>query len=591
MAEKKKKTAVGETAATKQATAFPWKEAAQQGLITGILLVLVSVIGMVETFFPRSIISGVINMGQFLLFVIILALSFLSAQRLSGNKPLVSVLIGGLNGAVGAAMLAAFVWLSQTINLRDILVNVSPTLIRILTFDQELPGSLFAALLILVVSGASIGAGAGFLQSLDTKYKKPIITGILWVAVLGLLGELIRTILTGHDLIDNINWMLGSRIDKGLSQMGALAIFAVVAAATFLSQMYGPQVRARVSARRQALAPKAQRGLNAILMFIAFALLWQLPAALGLYLSDVANNVGLFILMGLGLNIVVGFAGLLDLGYVAFFAIGAYVTGVATSSAVGTNSGEILFSLGWSFWAALPLAIAVAVFAGIILGIPVLKMRGDYLAIVTLGFGEIIRILAISDWLKPYIGGAQGIVGIAPIIVAGQNLSRPTELFHVILIGCTVVGFIAWRLRDSRIGRSWKAVREDEDVAEAMGINLVRTKLMAFATGAGFSGLAGAIFASKLSSLNPGSFTLLVSINILSLIIIGGMGSIPGVVVGAMALVALPELLREFAEYRLLVYGAVLVMMMLYKPEGLWPEETNKLELHIDENMPPEPTA
>jgi branched-chain amino acid transport system permease protein len=334
------------------------------------------------------------------------------------------------------------------------------------------------------------------------------------------------------------------------------------------------------------LAPNVQRGVNGIGLLLLFAVIWQLPGFVGIYLSEVANNVGLYILMGLGLNIVVGFAGLLDLGYVAFFAIGAYVMGFATSSAVGTNSGQIAFSLGLDFWTALPLSVLAATFAGVLLGIPVLKIRGDYLAIVTLGFGEIIRILALSDVFKPNLGGSQGIVAVAPIMIGETNYSQPTELFHIILIGCLLVGFVAWRLRDSRVGRAWKAVREDEDVAAAMGITLVPTKLLAFAAGAAFSGLAGAIFAAKLSSIYPHSFNLLVSINILALVIIGGMGSIPGVLVGALALVGLPELLREFAEYRLLVFGAALVLMMLYKPEGLWPEETHRRELHEDENAP-----
>jgi branched-chain amino acid transport system permease protein len=364
-----------------------------------------------------------------------------------------------------------------------------------------------------------------------------------------------------------------------------LAIFLATAVISYLVSRFGGSLRPGVETRRKSLSSRNQRILNIVLFVIVFVIVWQLPKFMGLYLSEVANTVGLFILMGLGLNIVVGFAGLLDLGYVAFFAIGAYVMGVATSNAIGTESGQIVFSLGLTFWQALPLAVLAAVAAGVLLGIPVLKMRGDYLAIVTLGFGEIIRILALSDMLKPNIGGAQGIVGIAPILINGQNLSKPMELFHVVLVTCLIIGFIAWRLRDSRVGRAWKAIREDEDVAQAMGINLVATKLLAFGTGAAFSGLAGAIFASKLTTIYPHSFSLTVSINILALVIIGGMGSIPGVIVGAVALVGLPELLREFSEYRLLMFGAALVMMMLYRPEGLLPEETHRREMHEAENV------
>jgi branched-chain amino acid transport system permease protein len=275
---------------------------------------------------------------------------------------------------------------------------------------------------------------------------------------------------------------------------------------------------------------------------------------------------------------VVGFAGLLDLGYVAFFAIGAYTMGVLT-----TSGGELTTSAQWTFWEALPVAVVASVLAGVILGVPVLHIRGDYLAIVTLGFGEIIRILALSDMLKPHIGGSQGIVQVARAQIGGLTFDNAQKLYYFILIACLLGAFVAVRLKDSRIGRAWMAMREDEDVAQAMGINLVATKLMAFGAGAAFSGLSGAIFASKLATIYPHSFNLLISINVLSLIIVGGMGSIPGVIVGALVLVGLPELLREFDEFRLLVYGAVLVAMMVYRPEGLWPEKTRQRELHAEE--------
>jgi len=217
------------------------------------------------------------------------------------------------------------------------------------------------------------------------------------------------------------------------------------------------------------------------------------------------------------------------------------------------------------------------------LGIPVLKMRGDYLAIATLGFGEIIRILVLSDFLKPWLGGAQGIGAIPNPNFMGFQMVKPQHIYYLILAGCMLVVFISIRLKNSRLGRAWMAMREDEDVAQAMGINLVATKLFAFATGAGFSALSGAIFASKIGSVYPHSFNLFISINVVCLIIIGGIGSLPGVVVGAAVLMGLPELLREFAEYRMFVYGAALVAMMLLRPEGLWPEARHKIELHSDD--------
>jgi branched-chain amino acid transport system permease protein len=218
-------------------------------------------------------------------------------------------------------------------------------------------------------------------------------------------------------------------------------------------------------------------------------------------------------------------------------------------------------------------------------------MRGDYLAIATLGFGEIIRILVLSDFLRPWLGGAQGVGKIPKAFIGSIEFGTPQSIYYLILAGCFLVAFISWRLRDSRLGRAWMAVREDEDVAQAMGINLVATKLLAFATGAAFSALSGAIFASKLSSVYPHSFNVMISINVVCIIIVGGMGSIPGVIVGSIALVGLPELLREFAEYRLLVYGAALVIMMLVKPEGLWPEAVRRRELHEEASVETEKTS
>jgi branched-chain amino acid transport system permease protein len=209
-------------------------------------------------------------------------------------------------------------------------------------------------------------------------------------------------------------------------------------------------------------------------------------------------------------------------------------------------------------------------------------MRGDYLAIVTLAFGEIIRVLAASDLLKEVIGGAQGILKIGKPEVLSFVFIQPQHFYYLILAGIVLAWFVSSRLRDARLGRQWMAMREDEDVAEAQGINLVSTKLLAFAIGATFSGLAGAIFASRLSSIFPHSFNLLISINVLCLVIVGGIGSLPGVVLGAFVLVGLPELLREFAEYRLLLYGALLIVTMLVRPEGLWPSQVTKRELHAE---------
>jgi branched-chain amino acid transport system permease protein len=352
---------------------------------------------------------------------------------------------------------------------------------------------------------------------------------------------------------------------SGLSPIGALIVFALSTSLAFYSSG-----RKRVTPLSRT--PKQQKKFRITLFIGVSLILVFLPLALGLFFTEILDSTGLFIMMGLGLNIVVGFAGLLDLGYVAFYAIGAYTMGVLTSSGLGLYH--------FTFWEALPFALLAAWLAGIILGLPVLRMRGDYLAIVTLGFGEIVRLLALSDWLKAGLGGTQGIQSIAQPVVGPFTFDTLPKLYYLILIGIAILTFIAWRLKDSRLGRSWMALREDEDVAQAMGINLVFTKLMAFSTGALFAGLAGALGATKLTSVYPHSMTFIISINVLVLIIIGGMGSIPGVFVGALVLVGLPGILSEFEEYRLWFYGLALVFMMLNRPEGLWPEARRRRELH-----------
>ena len=549
-------------------THFNWLNALRIGLIGGVVALLISLVGMVEEFGQRDIIAGVISMGQTLLIIAMLMGGHFAAARSVDRPGPLSLAGGALAGLVTSGMLAVLVLLIGPLNMRAILPNASPALINILTFEQgPVPGLFY-----LLGAGALVGVVAGLLHILPPLVRQAIILALFWVALLGLLQELLRVTLTNMPAVGAaLSWMFGSGTQKGLSVPGAIAVAGVVAGGNYLWATRGAQAQARV----RAMPPARQRALQWGSLALAIAVVLYLPNVLGSYLSEVANNVGLFILMGLGLNIVVGFAGLLDLGYVAFFAIGAYVMGVLTST-----DTELAYRFNLTFWEALPIAVAASVLFGVILGIPVLKMRGDYLAIVTLGFGEIIRILALSDFLKPYIGGAQGIVQGGRGEIRTGGFDRPQTLYYLIVAGCLLALFISRRLRDSRPGRAWKAMREDEDVAQAMGINLVATKLLAFGTGAAFSGLSGAIFASKIGSIYPHSFSLLISINVLSLIIVGGMGSLPGVFVGALVLVGLPELLREFSEYRLLMYGALLIVMMLTRPEGFWPEATHKREFH-----------
>jgi branched-chain amino acid transport system permease protein len=246
------------------------------------------------------------------------------------------------------------------------------------------------------------------------------------------------------------------------------------------------------------------------------------------------------------------------------------------------TAGDLLLG---PFWFTIPVAVFVAFLFGAFLGLPVLGIRGDYLAIATLGFGEIVAILARSNVLIDFIGGPQGVTLIpAPFIVSPTHpLAGTTQIYYIALVFGAFVAFFSYRLRDSRLGRAWLAIREDEDVAEALGINLVQTKLLAYSLGAAFAGLGGAVFAGLVGSVFNTSINLFVSINIAAIIIIGGMGSIPGVVVGAVFLIGLPELFREFSEYRFLFYGAALILMMRFRPEGILPSRVIKRELHVEE--------
>jgi branched-chain amino acid transport system permease protein len=384
-------------------------------------------------------------------------------------------------------------------------------------------------------------------------------------------GEYIRL-----QFLDDTGWLYDG---DALTVFGTIFLFVIAGAIAYSRATRGSLIK-----RRMEALPEAQRTTAKLIAFaLITAFLLILPHIAGRFISDVLGTIGIYILLGLGLNIVVGFAGLLDLGYVAFFAIGAYAMAMLSSPSAFTE-GPL------TFWAALPIVVVITTFCGILIGAPVLRLRGDYLAIVTLGFGEIVRVLVISEWLRPWTGGAQGILsipdpdfGISLPLVGGPELDTPQELYYVILAFCLLAVFVAYRLQDSRLGRAWVALREDEQVAEAMGISIIKTKLMAFALGAAVGSFGGMFFAAKIGSVFPNSMVLLVSILVLALIVLGGMGSIPGVIVGAIVLVGLPEILREFVEYRLLVYGAVLVAIMVLRPEGLFPSARRRRELHEEE--------
>lgn len=284
----------------------------------------------------------------------------------------------------------------------------------------------------------------------------------------------------------------------------------------------------------------------------------------------ILGYAGLYIILGIGLLIHVGFAGLLDLGFAAYYGIGAYLYAILASRQ---------FDIHVPFWIMLLVGGIAAALVGALISVPVLRLRGDYLAIVTLGFGEIIRLLLLN--LKGITNGSQGIIRIDKPELFGLTFNTGTHFYYLILVLIILFVFITNRLIHSRLGRAWLAIREDEDVAEISGVNTVWYKLLAFSLGAFIGGVAGVVFAAWQGSIFPDNFNLTVSINVLCLIILGGLGNQYGVILGALGLIALPDMLRGFSEFRMLIFGILLVVMMILKPNGFIPRVPPKFEKKI----------
>ncbi|MCX5591803.1 high-affinity branched-chain amino acid ABC transporter permease LivM [Alcaligenes endophyticus] len=360
-------------------------------------------------------------------------------------------------------------------------------------------------------------------------------------------------------------------------------------ALVFIVQLLKPLLHRtrQLSAGSSFTLPKPSARVRQLLMLLVVlvALIW--PFTTGRAQVDIATLVLIYVMLGLGLNIVVGFAGLLDLGFVGFYAVGAYTY-------------ALLYQyLGWGFWEALPAAGAMAALFGYLLGFPVLRLRGDYLAIVTLGFGEIIRLLLIN--LYDFTGGPDGISGIPKPTFFGYVMARRAPegevtfhdmmgwsfsnqdvviyLYLMALVLALVTLYVSNRLIRMPIGRAWEALREDEIACRSLGMNPTNIKLSAFTIGAMFAGFGGAFFAARQGLVNPESFTFIESALILAIVVLGGMGSQLGVILAAVVLTVVPELAREFQEYRMLIFGLVMVFMMAWRPQGLLPVSRPHVEL------------
>jgi branched-chain amino acid transport system permease protein len=527
------------------------------GLAFGAGAVHLAVVGVLLMLHQRAIIVGTLSLGQAVLLVIAGGAGAMAGRPLPG-------LLAGAAAAVPIAVLAVVM---SMVPLQSIFIALSPALYDMVTLEL----GLVAGIGVLIGAGAVAGLLGASLRNSPTAVRRAIFPGAIAVAVAGVFQELIQLMLQQYEeSIGDFREFIYTW--EGLSPQGAVAIFVVVG---LCSEVIGSVWRRR-AARIEVQDHRRERLVWAGLALLVLILL---PALAGSYIGQVLMLVGLYILMGMGLNLEVGLAGLLDLGFVAFFAVGAYTTALLTA-----DSPHALAHL--PYWGAMPVSVLLAVGVGVLFGLPVLGVRGDYLAVATMGLGEIVRVIVQSDFASPLLGGAQGILQIPKPQLGNFVLGSPVSLFYLTLVASAIAAFVAWRLENSRLGRAWMALRDDEDVAQALGINLVRSKLLAYGLGAAFAGLAGSIFATMVTSVYPSSFQLLISINVLALIIVGGMGSLPGVVLGSIVLIGLPELLREFGEYRYLFYGAVLIVMMRLRPEGLWPSDVRQRELHAaDETL------
>jgi ABC-type branched-subunit amino acid transport system permease subunit len=455
--------------------------------------------------------------------------------------------------------------------------------------------SLVYYVIFIGLLGIANGAMAARSKSQEDKLKDAVISSLVAGALTGLILGLFAQI---------YGWLLANKIDPrtylaqvspasmivflfGKSPTVAFFIYVILMILTALlggllafglrkaalGRRFGTWFRKMSGAiTSQSFYKKLRRAPYTIyIVYLLVAiLLYFLPQHWGSYWNYIIGTVGIYVILGLGLNMIVGYAGQLVLGYVAFFAIGAYSIGLLTAPTP--------HHLMWNFWGVLLIGILLAAFTGLLLGLPILRLRGDYLAIVTLGFGEIIRILMQSDLMSPYTGGPRGIPNIGGPTLFGKPFNTDVDFMYLIFLAVALVIFITNRLENSRTGRAWVAIREDEVAARATGINTFQSKLLSLAIGAAFAGLGGVLFASRNQFTGPEDHTLMVSINVLALLIVGGMDSIPGIILGSAALKGLPEMLRELDVYRLMFFGALLVVMMILRPEGLWPAKRPKLE-------------
>lgn len=558
------------------------------GAVAGVVTIFLAAVGLIGNFTGLNLIGDEVTFAQLMLILAPLVAGFVATLPKVEAGAIVELvrpkaaMVGAVAGGVSGVVFGAFVVFVDSFGVervRAVFLNVSPTLMDYLTSGRP----VLAAAAIIVFISAIAGAGSAIYRTLPDAVRRPLGSAV-WVTLL--FGFLQRIVPIALDQLGIERDWLYSKVTRGLTWLGAFVIASVATGASVLKQRKGDALRRAIVARRDRGPDERQlTPLSFVLMTVALAVVLVAPYVLGPVISEVLGTVMVFALLGLGLNIVVGYAGLLDLGYVFFFTLGAYSTALLTGATLNTfiGSSEPAVVFGLNFYVAIPVVVLIAAAAGVLIGAPVLRLRGDYLALVTLGLGEMIVVLVTSPWLTKAVGGPQGMRDITNAAIGNFGFRDPKHFYYLAFAFVVLAMFVSWRLANSRVGRAWTALREDEQVADAMGVSTTSYKLLAFAIGGAIGSLGGALFAVKIGSLTPASFQVLVSIQVLGIVILGGIGSLPGVITGSLVLVGLPGLLREFEEYRLLAYGAAVVAVMLLRPEGLVPNVRRSRELHEEE--------
>jgi branched-chain amino acid transport system permease protein len=555
------------------------------GLAAGAVTIFLALVGLVERFEDLELVGSQVTFSRLLLALPSFVVGYVvgrprierGERRMASTNEALGW--GAIAGAVSGALVGAAAMFADAFGIdrvRAVFIQATSGLVEILTFGL----TPVVGAVVLITLSALAGALGGGLHVLPARIRRPVVSAVSSVLLLGFLQRIVPVALAELNLADE--WLYVNA--GGLTWFGAAVVAAVAVGLSILRSRQGAQLRARLSLGAAGSAEGMSVG-RLVALAVIVALLLAIPQLLGTVISDVLGSVMVFILLGLGLNIVVGYAGLLDLGYVAFFAFGAYTTGILTGGNLNSFLGitSPVVSADLNFYLAVPIVVVLAALVGVLIGAPVLRLRGDYLALVTLGLGEMVTVLAASPWLTPLVGGPAGMRDVSDAAIGSISFRDPKSFYYLALAFVVLALFVSRRLYSSRIGRAWTAMREDEQTADAMGISITSYKLLAFAMGGAIGSLGGALFAVKIGSLTPASFEVLVSIQVLGIVILGGLGSLPGVVVGALVLVGLPGVLREFEEYRLLAYGAALVAVMVLRPQGLIPNVRRSRELQEEE--------